>query len=291
MMPVARGDTHRLQGPLLPERRPRYKKTRMPSIVSALSASQRSAEWGDERCNDDRAVVAAGEGLALVAEAQGPRYGGYWAPFGIDEGLSRLVETFARQPGSASERLISGLLAAHDAMCSLDAAYERARGGRSGLDAARAAADAVRPAAWAGVPSFAHFVGSVTACAVDAAGVWVAQVGACRAYALREGRPHLLLRDDTLASVLASSGTRHPDSERLARVVTNLLGSGTLEVRTVAVEAPAKLALVTAGVWRAGDAAVQQVLLAERRAALERVLERCAAAERTDATAVVLAVE
>lgn len=177
----------------------------MPSIVSTLAASAASGRWRDERANDDRFYVDSTHGLAFVVDASGPQYGGYHAPFAIDPGITTLVETFITSDAPTPERLTVSVRAAHAAMRAMNERYETVRAKRVGLEAARQAANAVRPSAWAGCDSYAHFMGSLIACAVGRS-VVVAQIGACRAYRLDRSswcattRYHRYLKDPAQAA-------------------------------------------------------------------------------------------
>jgi serine/threonine protein phosphatase PrpC len=171
--------------------------------------------------------------------------------------------------------------------------YEVRRGGRVGLEAARKAADAVRPPAWQSYDSLAHFLGSVTACAVGPDSVVIAQVGECRAYGLRDGVPTLLALDHTLPSVLEASGAPRKDVEEARRdnwsVVVAFLGGETLQLNVVEVPPPTTIALVTNGVWRC-DAELREAFGVRTHEDLSRLVIRCSKAARADATAVLLEV-
>lgn len=181
-------------------------------IVSSLAASASSNFWRDERINDDRFHVDLGAGLALIADGSGSKYGGYWAPFGIDPGLAALVDAFPRVG------LAAAMEAAHGVLLEGSRRYEARRAGRTGLEVARSVADALRPPAWSTYDSFGHYHGSVTACAVSPAGVVIAQVGECHAYGLRDGAISLLARDHTLPSVLEASGASAEEVEGHANI-------------------------------------------------------------------------
>jgi serine/threonine protein phosphatase PrpC len=265
----------------------------VPAIVQAMSATARSDSWTDARINDDRLHVDADAGLAFVADASGPVYGGYWAPFAIDPGLAALIQTFGASTGTTRERLVGAVHAADAVMRKMAEQYEARRAERTGLEVARAVADAVRPAAWADWDSFAHFGGSVTACAAGEDAVVVAQVGECRAYGQGPGGPELLVRDHTLLSVLEACGERREVLEEVrqhgasALSVVVLLGVTKLQVNVVEVAAPITLALVTNGVWRC-DGALDDLLCATTPEELRARVERCAKVSRDEATAVLL---
>lgn len=129
----------------------------MPAIRVGLGASVRSGVLLDDRINDDRFALDLAHGLAFVADASGPTYGAYYAPFAIDPGLAALTSTFLASGGSTHERLVAAVQEAHAVMTAMNRSYESQLAGRTGLVAARRAADAVRPQAWAGYDSQAHF--------------------------------------------------------------------------------------------------------------------------------------
>ncbi|MFZ5895871.1 MAG: hypothetical protein ACOY0T_32750 [Myxococcota bacterium] len=265
----------------------------MPSIVWSIAASASSGLWMDERINDDRFLVDAAAGLALVVDASGPTYGGYHAPFAIDPGVASFIETFTAGHGPTRERLVSAVRAAHAVMRAMYEDYEAQRAGRVGLEAARKATDAVRPQAWKDYEALAHFMGSLTACAVGPDAVVVAQVGECRAYSLRDQVPALLVPDHTLPSVLEASGASREEVEQARRdhssVVVALLGSETLHMNVVEIAAPTTIALVTNGVWQC-NAELEEAFRMQTRDDLSRLVLRCSKAARDDATAVVFTV-
>src|SRR5205807_6267130 len=114
---------------------------------------------------------------------RGPMYGGYHAPFAIDRGMHALDVAFRAARGSTRERIVVAVEIAHRTMREMHDAYEAVRGKRFGLEASRAAADAVRPREWSDYDSYAHFMGSLTACAVGEDAVVIVQIGECHAYA------------------------------------------------------------------------------------------------------------
>lgn len=261
----------------------------MPSITAAIAASAAAGLW--RPINDDRVHVHPANGLALVVDASGPTYGGYYAPFAIDPALAELRETFAASVDSTRERLETSIRAAHGVMRTMLLRHETCRAGRGGLDAALHAANAIRPPAWQGVESLAHFAASLTACAVGVDSVVVAQVGDCRAYRLDTGTPELLVRDHTLASALEASGASREDVEHAREVMSDVvvaqLGGDTLPLNAVELRAPVTIALVTNGIWRS-EAALQELCHTRTQHDLESLAARSAAATRDDATAVVI---
>lgn len=265
----------------------------MPLIFAPLTASAASGKWRDERINDDRFYADPACGLAFVVDASGPTYGGYHAPFAIDPGITALVEAFGASDELTRERLVTSVHTAHATMRAMNERYEAVRAGRVGLEAARRAADAVRPSTWEGYDSYAHFVGSLTVCAVGRDTVIVAQIGQCRAYRLSDGCAELLARDHTLASVLEASAASPEEVEQARRdhshVVVAFLGGETLPLNVVEVAHPARLALVTDGVWRC-EAALGKLSHASTQQDVQRVVAECASTSGQDATAVVFEV-
>jgi hypothetical protein len=263
----------------------------MPSIVSGTGATASSGLLRDARVNDDRFHLDVATGLAFVVDASGPVYGGYHAPFAIDPGIDALVGSFSASRGATRDRLVAAVHAAHDAMRAMHDRYETQRAGRLGLEAARAAADAVRPAAWATFDSLSHFMGSLTACAVGPDGAFVAQIGECRAYGLRDGVVSLLAQDHTLPSVLEASGASREEVERARRdhanVVVAMLGGETLPLTIVEVPTPATIVLATNGAWRCEDE-LARAFHVRTQQDLASLVAQCAARAQDDATAVVL---
>lgn len=245
----------------------------------------------DPRCNDDRTFADAHAGLACVVDASGPTYGGYYAPFAVDAAIDALVAAWSRGSGSTADRLVGAVGAAHEELVRGHAAFERARGGRTGLDATRAAADAVRPAAWRGLASNAHFTASMTACATGDDGVVVVQVGDTRAYGVRDGAVTQLVPDHLLVSQLEASGASREDLDEMRRVhgttVTKLLGMDPFAANVVAIPRPSRIILVTNGAWRA-SATVEALAQVRSYEDTCRVLARAAADTHDDASAVVI---
>jgi len=267
----------------------------VPSIVSALAATAASGIWRDERINDDRFHFDCTRGLAFVADALGPTYGGYYAPFAIDPGISALLETFHGSDAfqSTRERLVTAVQAAHALMRAMDERYREVRGNRTGGEASRRAADALRPPAWQDFDSYAHFMGSLTACAVGPDAVVLAQIGDCRAYRLDQGIPELLVRDHTLLSVLEESGGDPAVIAELrqssSRVVAARLGGDTLPLKVAQIAPPVTIALVTDGVWR-HRTGLERLMQARTQEHVRALVSDCAKEGHDDATAVVLEV-
>jgi len=267
----------------------------VPSIVSALAATAASGIWRDERVNDDRFHVDCARGIAFVVDALGPTYGGYYAPFAIDPGIAAFLETFHGSGAleSTRERLIAAVHAAHNVMRAMDERYRVVRGSRPGGEASRKAADALRPPAWKSFDSYAHFMGSLTACAVGQDAVVVAQIGNCRAYRLDQGIPELLVRDHTLLSVLEESGADPALIEEVRQssstLVAALLGGDTLSLKVAPISHPSKIALVTDCVWR-HRTGLERLLQARTEEHVRDLVSECAKEGHDDATAVVLQV-
>jgi serine/threonine protein phosphatase PrpC len=176
--------------------------------VNILAATARGG-WAPE--SDDRFLTDPALGLAVVADASGPTYGGYHAPFAIDPGLETLRAVLTGgdtgSGGAAADaRLKTAFAAANQRMWELSQAHERARGGRTGLAASQAAADAVRPSRWSHLRGPAHFAGSVLAGLVDDGGLVIVGVGSCRAVMVGREGTKVLLREHTLAAESARDG-------------------------------------------------------------------------------------
>jgi hypothetical protein len=265
----------------------------MSAAVSDIVAHAAHGSWGPR--SDDRYFIHETLQLFVVANGAGPTYGGYYAPFGLDPGLDALIQTYSRDAGPPSDRLRRAFKQAHSVMWELHQAFERARGGRIGLEACADATERVRPPAWAGVPSLCHFCGSVTAVALHKSTICVAQVGDCRAYLEEDSRERVILYDHTLAtSIGVEKGFQSPEYlEMLPHhrfVSTKALGlspEATVDVVEVPFVRGSRVLLCTPGVWNhdQGPATVK-TLLTSGTAGFEDVLRRIAADERTDAAAI-----
>jgi serine/threonine protein phosphatase PrpC len=250
--------------------------------------------------SDDRYFIDETLQLFLVANGTGPTYGGYYAPFGLDPGLDVLIQTYSRDSAPPSDRLRRAFKQAHLVMRELEQTFEKALGGRRGVEAHSDATERVRPPTWAGVRSLCHFYGSVTAVALHKSTICVAQVGDCRAYVGEELSERLLLNDHTLAtSIGVAKGFQSPEYlETLALhrlVSTKLLGlspEATADVVEVPLVRPSRVLLCTPGVWNhdQGPATVKRLLSADT-AGFKDVLEQVAADRRTDAAAIRLSLD
>ncbi|MGE5181416.1 MAG: PP2C family protein-serine/threonine phosphatase [Acidobacteriota bacterium] len=238
----------------------------MPVTFVAASAAGGWAAMNEQ--NDDR--WRGERSRFVVADASGPHYGGYYAPFGVDYAIELLYIT----------QDLAGVVAAADAWLRMrDAAYRAAMPpGGDRLAAARHAADAVRPPAWEHLRgrSFAHFTASVAVADLDGARATIAQVGSCRIYRRRGDVLELIARDHCLAA---------PHEE----VVVACLGAGKLRVSIteLAVAPGDRLVLCTDGAWRCGDDLVRRLCDADD---LAEVLAAAAAQRRDSATALVVAI-
>jgi serine/threonine protein phosphatase PrpC len=198
----------------------------------AMGASSHSPDsWAP--VSDHRWRADTDVGLFYVADASGPTYGGYHAPFGIDPGLETLAAAFERGRDHSDRDLGPAVQAAHQEMRRLSLEYDEAfqarlrMGELDRLKAALAAADEVRPRLWRQFAgrSLAHYGASLTACSVtNGDSIAIAQVGSCRAYRARRGNLDLLVPDHTLSTIMAAEGRQHELSSSHANVVSNLLG-------------------------------------------------------------------
>lgn len=163
--------------------------------------------WGES--SDLRWLADPARGLAYLADASGPRYGGYYAPFAIEPGLEALLAAFDR-----TRDVHAALLAADEQMRQLCEAHEAARTER-GLPAALLAADHVRPKQRERLrgTSYAHFTASCVACCIDGDAITFANVVSCHAYHLRDG---------ALAQIVGDHALIHAGTV----IATTLLGMG-----------------------------------------------------------------
>jgi serine/threonine protein phosphatase PrpC len=239
--------------------------------------------WAPEP--DDRAFADPAGGLAYVADASGPTYGGYHAPFGIDPGLEALVAAHCAGAGvegalRAADRTMWDLHLAHDKAFKAALTYNSDR-----LAAGIHAANAVRPARWQHIKSFAHFGGSLTLCALsDPNTVTIGQIGACRAYRIRRGVLELLVPDHTLGTVMKG---KELDSFQRGIVTRGLGFTDALQadVRSFATEPGDSYALCTDGVWMTNEPALARLRTAED---AKRLVNECAQSRGDDAALVVL---
>ena len=249
--------------------------------------------------NDDRVMVDQTLGLFVVADASGPTYGGYHAPFGVDPGLAALRETFTCDDGPPAERLQRAMLAAHGAMYARELRFQaelKRHGTGKGLEAAFAATQAVREPGHPWQNTFAHFAAWVTALHLDE-GVHLAQVGACRAYRLREGKLELLCPDHTFATLDPAEFGKGGPAEYHGDVVTRMLGlPETIEIDGWhgQVRAGDMYVLCSDGVWATvGDDRMAKLLkrTLDCEAAAQALASAAQAGEHADdATAIVVRV-
>ena len=152
--------------------------------LSFLTASSRGG-WAPE--TDDRWFADTERGLFYVADASGPTYGGYYAPFAADPGLAQFIDYFDNHPIEPELRLLRAVESAHLEMSRRHEEYNAVLGSKGGLEATRTAADRVRPAQWDHLAgrSMCHFATSITALFIEGNRFIVAQVGSCRAYLRR----------------------------------------------------------------------------------------------------------
>ncbi len=257
-----------------------------------MTAASVAGGWA-EGGNDDRVRLEPAVGLAIVADASGPRYGGYHAPFGIDLALDAFVRAFLAgglRPGlEAADHHLRGLAS------TFDLELERVKQSeRNPLSASAKTADLVRPPHWQHLRgrSLAHFAASVTACAFAGNTLTLVQAGACRAWRRRDAAIELLLNDHTLQSVMLARGEADVSAPHLRDVCTSLLGVGplTIDETSCSVSAGDRVLLCTPGVWTHDDGTrLVHTLFDAEGEAFEALLRSAASHWRVDATAVLLA--
>ncbi|WP_438016854.1 hypothetical protein WMF18_39665 [Sorangium sp. So ce315] len=215
--------------------------------MNVLAHSSRGG-WsprGDCRCLVDNDL-----GLFLVADGTGPTYGGYHEPSGLDPGLGSFRATFASSHDPEPARSLGALSAAHETMKRLCAEHDRSPS-----------------------RSLCHFAAGVTACSVQASGaLCFVQIGGGRAYLMRDGRLHLVVKDHALLTRIASGEVILPEradeiSTLPRHVLIRLLGMGDPLLPDVAQEhwSPGDAVLVcTEGAWNhdRGDEVVLRLLAA-----------------------------
>ncbi|MBI5503131.1 MAG: SpoIIE family protein phosphatase [Deltaproteobacteria bacterium] len=234
---------------------------------------------------DDRVLVDADAGLACLADAQGPSYGGYHAPVGLDEAL-RLFHERSSAPGGT---LDDGFDAAGEFLFSCHDMWTRLSRRAPGLDGLhRAGIEVARTRLHREVATFVHFTTSLTAVHLTGHGLEVRQVGGSRAYLVRDRSPELLLPDhmlDTIAPHLDPDGVHRTVSTRLLGFEERV----TVDRRLVAVTAGDVVALCSDGVWRA-ESEMNEILprAAENLDSAARELASLAPKTHDHATAVVL---
>lgn len=250
----------------------------------------------NERCSgvesDHRIHLDVEHGLFVLADAKGPTYGGYHAPFAIDPGVEALVASYRAQ-----QHLGRAFAAAHTAMrgvaTTLDAACERRRAesGADPLRAAFAAADDVRPPRFTHLAgrSFAHAGASMIALAASSGKVALAWVGNCRAYRVRGGTAEVLARDHTLHSLRLRRGDRDPNPAMSLLVTCRWMGLQD-ELQAEYLETPVvpgdRFVLCSWAVWVGEEQAI--VTLDGQHANLEAVARRAASSPREDASILVV---
>ncbi|MDC3955411.1 PP2C family protein-serine/threonine phosphatase [Polyangium jinanense] len=208
--------------------------------------------------NDDRWRIDERRGLFLVADASGPTYGGYYAPFGVDPGLAALAEALDGDGGE--DRLRAALWAANSTMRAMEDRQEEVRkavlqrNGEDRLHASLEAADAVRDRQRWPHRVFSHHATSCTA--LHAWGenrMSVAQVGVCRVYRIRGRTIEQLLRDHNLRTALEEQGYPTdllPETKQIStRMLGHLQGPEQIDPRTVEVEPGDCFVLCTDGLW------------------------------------------
>jgi serine/threonine protein phosphatase PrpC len=237
------------------------------------AAATIDGNWSER--NDMRVSEDPDQALYYVADASGPTYGGYFAPFGIEPGLAAFASALREAPGRATEDMRDALLAAHRTMKGLSDHHQAEiekllETTNDRQEAELRAADAVRPPLWSDLHgrSFAHFGGQITACWFPAPDkLVVGQVGTTRVYRLRGGRTEQLVPDHGIASVAAQRGVpgeEVADLERIhADVTTSLLGLSedpALTVEEFTVRAGDRFVLCTVGVYVAGEDLIDTLL-------------------------------
>ncbi len=263
---------------------------RLALVGTASACGHRGGE------NDDRVVWDEAKLLGCLADASGPGYGGYHAPFGVEPALERLRAAFESAPGDAGSRLHEAMSEADHVCRVLERRLRDALGRGRGVRAAQLAADAVRPARWEALRgrSLGHCFTSLTALSCELGRVFIEQCGSSRAYLLRAGRLTLLAPDQTLSSMLRAEG-RHDEAEAHPGVTTALLGAGDRLQSvgaTSTIERGDRLALVSDGVWGgdAGESRVLALLRADGPSPMTSIVQAAAEASRDDASALSLAV-
>lgn len=267
-------------------------------IVLVGAASAIGRRWG---VNDDRVLWDEATLLAGVADASGPEYGGYHAPFAVDPALELLVAAFGSAQGDRAARLHESVFAA-DAFCRrqerrLRDAHAVAKESCGDLiRASLIAADSLRPAAWAAHRgrSHAHHFTSLTALTSDSGRVLIEQCGSTRAYLLRAGNLTHLAPDHALSSFLRAQG-RLQEAVLQRGAVLAALGAGDHLASVAAqstIERGDRIALVSDGVWDAdaGETLVRALIGADGARSIESIVHDAAADSRDDATALVVAV-
>jgi hypothetical protein len=263
----------------------------------AATTAGSAADWWGE--NDDRWRIDPRRGFAYVADASGPTYAGYHAPFAVDAALGSFARVFDDTRGPPAERLRTAIIAAHAHARELSDTHRIALA-RASRDNANDDEVALRVSALLCPPVFerirgatrAHFTFSLTAIAIEGETLALVQVGSSRCYRLRDGELTLLASDHTLATALADQGDDPTEASRLhGNVVVSVLGAAPdprIETVITAVRAGDRFLLCSDGLWRVdgGDAAVSEAFAATKRETLAAITARCADLSHDDATAV-----
>jgi protein phosphatase len=236
--------------------------------------------------NDDRLLVVEAAGLALLADAGGPTYGGYHLPIALDGALDLLREQLADSGRTLDQafRAVNAWLHVH--ALELNAFMV----GRTGLEAALQASQRLaRERFQRPVATFVHLCASITAVRLGPTGLEVGQLGSSRAYLVQATKVRLLLPDHLLSTVCPGA-----DPEGVhGSVCTRLLGiRPEIEVDTACVPvAPGDRVLVCGdGVWKAERELVEILAAHGEPEATVRALVGLGAKTHDDATAVLLEV-
>lgn len=196
--------------------------------------------------SDDRVHVDVDRGLFLVADALGPRYGGYHAPLGVEVALrivaERLKVRSSGSVGDAEEEMRAAFAEAGTKMFELDRAYYEAfkAAPRDGNPSLLAAREIALSRLGRDIDTHAHFYASISALRVSDDFVTVAQIGSCRAYRLRAGTLSLLMSE-------------HAVGERnTSMIACRMLGAepqGLVDLCSAPVEAGDRYLLCSDGLW------------------------------------------
>ena len=248
--------------------------------VSAAFAS-RTGHHAFSEGSDDRVVLDASRRLFVVADGSGPTYGGYYAPLGMDAGLSAIVDALAigqhgphaphnrralqgqqaEQPHVCDDTCLrTAFGAAQEIMQALNADYRSRRlrlQGQTLEVSLRACQEVARTRLGRTLSTFAHFDASISALHFTADSVVVAQIGTNRTYRWRRNTLELLLPEHTLEAETRAAGNldaldRMDASTRL--VCTRLLGATPAQspaFRIERVEPGDRYVLCSDGAWSA----------------------------------------
>jgi serine/threonine protein phosphatase PrpC len=200
--------------------------------------------------NDDRVIVDLG-GLFAVADGAGPTYGGYYAPLGLDIGISALIAAFGHERHGAHacgeacmrDAFTEANAAMFDLSTAIDAAFQREL--RSSPEdrlraSLRACQRTVRRRLGRELATFAHAGGSVTALLVAGGSAVVGQAGLCRAYLGRGGRVLCLLGDH---------GVGDPLHYGVSSVLLGVASTVAMETTALATQPGDRFVLCSDGAW------------------------------------------